>query len=531
MGEENQVLPRVTLSAVTSEGDVLFDASASRIGTTLLGKYTIERVLGIGGMGVVYAATHRNGKRFAVKLLHPEYSVRRDLRARFLREGYVANAVNHQGVVAILDDDVAEDGSAFLVMELLEGNTVETLGARPGGRMPVRAALGIALQLLDVLDSAHCRNIIHRDIKPANLFVLRDGQVKVLDFGLARLRDAATGLNTTRTGETLGTPAFMPPEQARGEVNSIDARADIWAVGATVFTAISGCIVHEGDNARQVMVRAATMPARSLSSVVPGAPESVVQLLAKALEFNKLERWDSAKSMRDAVAETYSGLFGAPLREHLESLFDIVTDSISQAPTRPSPFAHSIQTIDSSAVMSGSVTVPPGGSTHRASRFGPTAHNADATLRKRVLRVALGVTGVGLLVGTWAAWNGLGGHTNALGPSHVASADSAPVREVPAPESAHRIDESLPDSVPTESPVRETPALVVQRPSRTYSGKVGKPVAPVEQPRAAGTILAVNPALASTPNAAHEQASNDAPANPAALAGKRRRIDDAVDHQ
>jgi eukaryotic-like serine/threonine-protein kinase len=464
------VLPRVTLSAVTSEGDVLSDASASRIGTTLLGKYTIEHVLGIGGMGVVYAATHRNGKRFAVKLLHPEYSVRRDLRARFLREGYVANAVNHPGVVAILDDDVAEDGSAFLVMELLEGNTVETLGARPGGRMPVRAALGIALQLLDVLDAAHCRDITHRDIKPANLFVLRDGQVKVLDFGLARLRDATTGINTTRTGETLGTPAFMPPEQARGEFNSIDARTDIWAVGATVFTAISGCIVHEGDNARQVMVRAATMPSRSLSSVAPGAPESVVQLIAKALEFDKSARWDSAKSMREAVTQAYAELFGAPLREHLKSLFDMVTDSVSEAPTRPSPFADSIQTIDSSVVMSGSVTVPPGASTRRGGRFELAAQAPNATRRNRVVRVVLGVSGAALLVGAWAAWNGRSGHTGAPRLSPVASAHSAP-------------------------------------------------------------ILAVNPAPASRQNAARERASNDAPANPPDVTSKRRLIDDAVDHQ
>jgi serine/threonine-protein kinase len=111
----------------------------ARVGSTLHGKYRIDSVLGIGGMGVVYAATHRNTKRFAVKMLHAELSHNADIRTRFLREGYAANSVGHPGTVSVLDDDVAEDGAAFLVMELLDGAGVEDLSERHRGRLPVRA--------------------------------------------------------------------------------------------------------------------------------------------------------------------------------------------------------------------------------------------------------------------------------------------------------------------------------------------------------------------------------------------------------
>ena len=283
-----------------------FDQRAqARVGTTLHGKYRIESVLGIGGMAVVYAATHRNQKRFAVKVLHRELSLEADIRARFLREGYAANTVDHPGAVAVLDDDVAEDGAAFLVMELLEGQSVDALWSRRGQRLPLWAALGIAHQTLDVLEAGHRSAIVHRDIKPANLFLVRDGRVKVLDFGIARLRDATASHLATRTGAMLGTPAFMAPEQALGEVKEVGPQTDVWAVGATLFTLISGALVHEANNPSQLLVRAATVPARSLSTVAPDAPEPVVRLVAQALAFESggemaIRRGDAGGCLRSA---------------------------------------------------------------------------------------------------------------------------------------------------------------------------------------------------------------------------------------
>ncbi|HXN30650.1 MAG TPA: serine/threonine-protein kinase [Polyangiaceae bacterium] len=304
-----------------SDDDVLREAT-QRVGTVLGGKYTIDGVLGVGGMAVVYAATHRNRKRFAVKVLHAELSARRDIRARFLREGYVANSVRHPGVVAVLDDDVDADGSAFLVMELLEGATVDDLRSRLGGRLPVREALAVAHQLLDVLAVAHESAIIHRDIKPANLFVSTTGHVKVLDFGIARLRDAAAGVQSTRAGAIVGTPSFMAPEQALAQGDEIDPRTDVWAAGATLFTMLSGQFVHEGDNARQMMIKAATAPARSLADVAPDTPPAVVDLVAKALEFERSARWDSAAAMREAVVRIHQELFGAFSHDYLRACLE-----------------------------------------------------------------------------------------------------------------------------------------------------------------------------------------------------------------
>ena len=304
-----------------SDDDVLREATR-RIGTILGGKYTIDGVLGIGGMAVVYSATHRNRKRFALKVLHAELSARRDIRARFLREGYVANSVNHPGVVAVLDDDVDADGSAFLVMELLEGATVDDLRSRLGGRLPLREALAVAHELLDVLAVAHESAIIHRDIKPANLFVSRAGHVKVLDFGIARLRDVASSVQSTRAGAIVGTPSFMAPEQALAQGDEIDPRTDLWAAGATLFTMLSGQFVHEGDNARQTMIKAATAPARSLRDVAPDTPPAVVDLVAKALAFERSARWATAAAMREAVAEIHQALFGAFSHDYLKAFLE-----------------------------------------------------------------------------------------------------------------------------------------------------------------------------------------------------------------
>jgi serine/threonine protein kinase len=281
----------------------------ARLGTVLRGKYRLDSVLGMGGMAVVYKATHRNQAEYAIKMLHPELSLSDDLRARFLREGYAANSVKHPGVVRVVDDDVSEDGAAFLVMELLDGIACDSLCEKLGGRIPLDAACAIAIELLDVLAAAHAKGIIHRDIKPANLFVMRDGTVKVLDFGIARVRDTMTSAaNATGTGMVLGTPVFMAPEQALGKASDIDARADVWSVGATIFSLASGLTVHDADTAPQLLVKLATQPARSLAAVVPGAPPAIVNIVDRALAFDRERRWPTAGAMRDALRSALSVL-------------------------------------------------------------------------------------------------------------------------------------------------------------------------------------------------------------------------------
>ena len=142
-----------------------------RVGETLANKWTIDKLIDIGGMAAVYQATHRNGKRVAIKMLHPFIATHPDVRERFLREGYVANQVDHPGAVSILDDDITTDGAPFLVMELLEGESVDAWMARSNEILPLGDVLAIADQTLDVLSAFHARNVIHRDIKPGYLFV------------------------------------------------------------------------------------------------------------------------------------------------------------------------------------------------------------------------------------------------------------------------------------------------------------------------------------------------------------------------
>jgi serine/threonine protein kinase len=256
----------------------------------LRGKYRLDAILGVGGMAVVYRATHtRNEKEVAIKMLLPEHSSNDEIGRRFRDEGRFANKVRHPGAVSINDDDVSEDGAAYLVLELLHGVACDELCSRCGERLPVDAACAVGWQALDVLRAAHDRGVIHRDVKPANLFVLADGTVKVLDFGIACLRESVTtGAHTTKTGIQVGTPAFMAPEQA-GTGMGVDGRADIWGVGATLFALLTGSDVSR--------------PARSLGEVAPEMPGPLVDVVDRALQFDPAHRWPSAAAMQSALAE------------------------------------------------------------------------------------------------------------------------------------------------------------------------------------------------------------------------------------
>ncbi|HEY4119963.1 MAG TPA: serine/threonine-protein kinase, partial [Byssovorax sp.] len=281
-----------------------------RLGTVLKEKWRLDELLGVGGMAAVYAATHRNGKRVAVKMLHKEYAADAEVKARFLREGYLVNRVEHPGVVGVLDDD-GSDGAAFLVMELLEGESLEQRRQRKGGKLPATEVLSVADQVLDVLAAAHAVEMVHRDLKPENLFLCKDGSVKLLDFGIARLRELSARLGATQSGgTTMGTPAFMPHEQARGNWESVDARTDIWALGATLFTLLTGQIVHDAPSVTDLLMCAMTKQPAPLATRLPGAPESLSLVIDRALRFEQSERWPDARSMQAEVRRVYNELAG-----------------------------------------------------------------------------------------------------------------------------------------------------------------------------------------------------------------------------
>ncbi|MFO0566093.1 MAG: serine/threonine-protein kinase [Polyangiaceae bacterium] len=285
------------------------------VGTVLRERWTIDALIGVGGMAAVYKATHRNGNEVAIKMLHPDVSDDEGIRKRFQREGYVANRVKHRGAVTVYDDDVTEDGAAFLVMELLSGENIETRRERLGGFVPLPEVLGIADQVLDVLAAAHSQGIVHRDIKPENLFLTTEGVVKVLDFGIARLRSSQYTTSLTMVGAMLGTPGFLAPEQARGMTQAVDAQTDLWAVGATMFTLLSGRHVQDAATAEESTVLAATTPARSLAKVLPDLDRGVVALVDRALAWEKRDRWPDAKSMQHELRSVASRVLGSDAKD------------------------------------------------------------------------------------------------------------------------------------------------------------------------------------------------------------------------
>ena len=272
-----------------------------RVGTVVNGKWQIDARIGSGGMATVYSATHRNGHRAALKMLHVQLSRDPSTRARFLREGYVGNAVAHDGVVKVQDDGVTEDGCAFLVLDLLEGETIEARRLRQGGSLPIEEVLEIAHQALDALAAAHEKGIIHRDLKPDNFFLCTDGRLKLLDFGLARMKDLQShGAEATKTGVTIGTPEFMPPEQALGKRDEVDARSDVWGLGATLFTTLTGKYVHDASTLHEQLMASATIRPRPVRELAPHVPAPIAVVIDRALELERDHRWENAREMQRA---------------------------------------------------------------------------------------------------------------------------------------------------------------------------------------------------------------------------------------
>ena len=324
--------------------DPVADRARQRVGVTLKDKWTLDDLVGVGGMAAVYSATHRNGMRVAVKMLHTELSVDPEVRSRFLREGYLANKVDHPGAVAVLDDETADDGAVFLVMELLEGETLAHRFERKARTLLIEEVLLIADKVLDILAAAHDKHIVHRDIKPDNIFLTHAGGVKVLDFGIARLREMSPHISppktsSTRSGSTMGTPAYMAPEQARARWDEVDGRTDLWSVGATMFKLLTGRVVHVADTINEQLLAAMTKPAPPLGTLVPTVPIPVLEVVDKSLQYVKEERWSDARAMQRAIRDAYQAITGvAPTSVRLsfddnESVAHADTVVLSKMPT------------------------------------------------------------------------------------------------------------------------------------------------------------------------------------------------------
>lgn len=303
------------------------DPADARVGTIVGGKWRLDRVLGRGGMATVYAATHRNRSRVAIKILHAHHHG--EIVERFAKEGYLGNVVEHPGAARTLDDGVTDDGAPFLVMELLEGESLHQRLERTGP-LPLEEACYVAHQVLDVLAVAHTCQLVHRDVKPENVFLLRNGGVKLLDFGIARERIFAETPGTI-SGFILGSPGFMAAEQALGHVQEIDARTDLWAVGATLFVAITGRDLRTGRTPEEKLL-AAMQPCPAAQTLAPNIPDSVAAVLDRALAFDRKSRFSSAREMQSALQVAFAHAGHPPKRMSVSSFSPAVSVTQAHAP-------------------------------------------------------------------------------------------------------------------------------------------------------------------------------------------------------
>lgn len=271
---------------------------------TIASRWRLKRLIGLGGLGAVYAASSQDGPDQAIKVLHADAAANPEARRRFLREAYLANEVGHPDVPRVSAHG-DEEGMPYSVMELLDGLSVDRYACLVGGCLRAPDALEIIDRLLDVLVVAHARGIVHRDIKPSNLFRTRAPlQLKVLDFGIAGgIRHPNEISPLTAAGMMLGTPHFMAPEHASGHWDEVDIQSDLWSVGATLFKLLTGRHVHERRTHEAVLGAAMTSAAPRLADVCVGMRASVCRVVDGSLSFAKRDRFASALSMQAVLRE------------------------------------------------------------------------------------------------------------------------------------------------------------------------------------------------------------------------------------
>ena len=280
---------------------------ANLVGVALLGRYQVQERIGDGGMGTVYLAEHTTIlKKFAVKVLSPELSVRPDHVDRFMREARSASMINHPNVVEITDFGITPDGQPFFVMEYLQGQDLAQLLGDIGS-LPWKRVRHIALQLCHALQAAHDQGVIHRDMKPGNIVLVKRGNnpehVKVLDFGIAKvLGQEAEGKGLTQSGMVVGTPEYMSPEQGWGQ--PVDHRGDIYAVGVIMYELLSGKIPFSGTTMMEILNRHMF----EVPDVKhPNIPDEVAAIILKAMQKDRSLRSQSMTELPAAIETVGTG--------------------------------------------------------------------------------------------------------------------------------------------------------------------------------------------------------------------------------
>ncbi len=279
--------------------------SGPRIGDVIDGRYELRRDLGQGAAGRVFEAVHQfTGRSVALKIsaaTGPE-KMREEFRARLKREARALASLRHPGIVEILDGGFLPDGAPYLVLELLDGRTLEGLIAARG-RVSPDDAVAFALQLCDSLDAAHAVGIVHRDVKPSNILIVHDHAghevIKLLDFGIARV-DSARAEKLTGIGALIGTPAYMSPEQLLA-LDDVDKRSDVYALGVTLFECLTGRMPYEGNYQTVLLHVCSPEPVPSVGDLEPSIPMALVDIVKQAMSKERNDRFPTMKELKRAL--------------------------------------------------------------------------------------------------------------------------------------------------------------------------------------------------------------------------------------
>jgi serine/threonine-protein kinase len=452
-------------------------AAGIQPGQILLGKYRIERVLGVGGMGVVVAATHVNlEERVAIKFLLPDALQNAEAVARFLREARAAVRIKSEHVARVTDVGKLETGAPYMIMEYLDGGDLGSL-SKARGALPVEEAVEYLLQACEAIAEAHALGIVHRDLKPSNLFLVRraDGtpSVKVLDFGISKVTGmAASGadLGMTKTTTIMGSPLYMSPEQMASS-RDVDARTDIWALGAILFELLTGRVPFQADTITQLCAMILQQRAEPLRNHRPDAPEGLQRVIGRCLEKDRNVRYGNVAEFANALAPY------APRRARLS------IERVSRV-VQAAGLSVSSHTIDESMPPSGQV----------ASTGAPWA--ATGTQKKGGgLKVAL-VLGVLLLAGAAAAavvfvkrGSATPEPTASAGPPAAVDAKAAGPASDPPP------SPTPVEVAPTIAPTPPSASVAAAPPTRAPQPRPAKKVSqPAPKPKAAAPAPAPTPA-------------------------------------
>ncbi len=365
-----------------------------------VGQYRIHRKIGEGGMGAVYLAEHTLiGRRAAIKVLLPQLSSQREIVDRFFNEARATTSIPDPGIVQVFDFGFSPDGSAYIVMEFLEGEPLDARMKR-FGRLTSFDALRITRQAAGSLGAAHAAGIIHRDLKPENIFLVRDPEAqggerpKILDFGIAKLGGLGNqdgNQMRTRTGALMGTPVYMSPEQCRG-AGLVDHRSDIYAMGCVIFHMITGRPPFEADGIGEIIAAHLREPAPAASSLAPGIPEGVDDLLHACLAKAPEQRFQSMADLQLAADHlmariTASGVAGT-------SAATIAATPLAPGFRSEYPGASSTPIPGTVPPIPGSVTVPLTPTTLGAAAGASMVH-APPTGSKKGLWIGLAALLVG----------------------------------------------------------------------------------------------------------------------------------------